>query len=57
MTNLKYSPRIFVGYSSEAENIGRQVRRIIADLGAQAIGWRDVFKLGDYTLTHLMETL
>jgi len=54
MRNLKHSPRIFIGSSGEAENIDRQVRRIIENFGAQAIGWRDVFKNGDYALDVLM---
>ena len=47
MDNGTQKPRIFVGASSEAEEIDREVRRIIENLGAQAIGWRDIPKSGD----------
>jgi prolyl-tRNA editing enzyme YbaK/EbsC (Cys-tRNA(Pro) deacylase) len=55
MKNLTHKPRIFVGASSEAEDIDRQVTRIIESLGAEAIGWRDVFRPGDYPLDVLVD--
>lgn len=48
-------PKIFVGSSSEAESLDRQIRYQLENLGAHVIGWRDVFKTGDYTLDALIE--
>ena len=47
MINQKHRPRIFVGSSSEAEKIDRQVRSIVENLGGEAISWRDISKPGD----------
>ena len=54
MKNLTHKPRIFVGASSEAEDIDRQVTRVVESLGAEVIGWRDVFKPGDFPLDVLV---
>lgn len=40
-------PRIYVGASSKAEKINRQVRSIIENLGGEAICWRDISNKGD----------
>lgn len=54
MKNLKHKPRIFIGSSSEAENIDRQVSHIIENLGAEVISWRKEFKPGYYPLEVLL---
>jgi len=41
------TPKIFVGSSSEAEEIDRIIRYRMEALGAHVISWKDVFKPGD----------
>ena len=47
MKSQKQMPIIFVGSSREAEEIDRQVRSIIEDLGGKAISWRKISRPGD----------
>jgi len=47
MKNQKYMPRIYVGSSSKADKINRQVRSIIENLGGEAICWQDISKPRD----------
>lgn len=47
--------RIFIGSSSEAVKIDLKIRSIIERLGVKVIGWREVFKPGDYLPERLHE--
>ncbi|MBK8256215.1 MAG: nucleotide-binding protein [Polyangiaceae bacterium] len=47
-------PRVFVGSSSEAAQVDRQVRSVLEALQATAVGWRKVFRPGDYALESLL---
>lgn len=47
-------PKVFVGSSSEAETIDRQVRSVLETFGAAVVGWREVFRPGDYPLEALL---
>ncbi len=49
------SPRVFVGSSTDAEEVDFQVRAILEKIGATVVGWRDVFKPGDVTLLELLK--
>ncbi|MCD4784652.1 MAG: nucleotide-binding protein [Candidatus Eremiobacteraeota bacterium] len=55
MKSLKQRPRIFIRSSSEAENFDLQVRRIIENLGGEAICWRDISRPGDYIVDVLID--
>jgi len=46
--------RVFVGSSSEAAEIDRQVRSSLESLGATVVGWREIFRPGDYPLEALL---
>lgn len=48
------TPRIFLGSVTEAEHIDNDVRSILTSLGAQVLGWRELFKPGDFFLEALM---
>lgn len=54
MKNPGYRPKIFVGSSSEAGKIDRQVRSTIEKLGGQPVPWRDISKPGDNILDVLV---
>ena len=54
MKNLKHKPRIFIGSSSEAEIIDRQVTNIIEKFGVEVISWKNIYKPGDYPLDVLV---
>jgi len=48
------TPRIFVGSATEAADIDREVRAILEASGASVVGWRDLFRPGDYILDALI---
>jgi len=45
---------VFVGSSSEAAEIDREVRFSLESLGATVVGWRQIFRPGDYPLEALL---
>ncbi|HPQ67978.1 MAG TPA: nucleotide-binding protein [bacterium] len=49
-------PRVFIGSSTEAHNIGVVVQRHLKKLGADVVYWEKVCKSGDVTLDALLET-
>jgi hypothetical protein len=52
--DIPMTPRVFVGSASEAEHIDLEVRTILEAAGASVVGWRDLFRPGDYFLDALM---
>ena len=49
-----WKQKIFVGSSSEAHEIDRDVREILEDLGAEPISWRSIFKPGDFGIESIL---
>ena len=47
-------PTVFVGSASEAAEIDRDVRATLESLGTNIIGWREIFRPGDYALEALL---
>ncbi len=47
-------PKVFVGASSEAVQVDRRVRAILEGLGAEVLGWREVFHPGDFLLDTIL---
>lgn len=52
---MNTKPSIFVGSASEAAEIDREVRFVLESLDSQVIGWREIFKPGDYPLEVLLK--